>query len=75
MKEQSEGRVLFIRKFCSREEIRMWENGSHIPPEVFVTDNSAVCLIVVVCLIVKGLTWSAFEICPSMRDAQRSTAT
>lgn len=69
MKKQSEGRVLFIRTFCSREEIRIWENGSHIPLEVFVTDNSAVCL------VVTGLTWSAFEIYPSVRGVQRSTAT
>lgn len=67
MKEHSEGRVLCIRKFCFREEIRVWGNGSHIPLEVSVTGNFVVCIIVVVCLIGRGLTWSAFEIGPGVR--------
>lgn len=68
MKEQSEEKVTFIRKFCSKKEIRTRKNESHTHPEVSVTDN------VVVCLIINGLTWSAYGICPSVRDAQRHSA-
>lgn len=38
--------------------------GIWILPEVFVTVNF------VFCLVFNGLTWSAYEICPSVRDIQ-----
>lgn len=53
----------------------MWGNEARIPLEAFVTGNCVVGIIVVVCLTHKGLTWSTFEIRPSVRAVQRHTAT